>query len=839
MATARRDARAPAAAMPGPGGQAGPRSTARGGTSRTDISVKGSTASSGSQRQGSVTSGTFSYRTMSQRRQFTTSESRAVDKGSLLGTKHAIQVFDDEGKDVTPRPLFQPDPSSVAPKQGKLLAPSDYSGATGSVFLSSFSMQQTSGVNISLAGPFSRSYGSSTISRSYASTTESIAEDIVEPGPRRDTSVSITDVQVRREETKEQLTKEDLDRIVDIYLTETETIWIFDMPSVMVSVESEDAGKVLERNRIYVDMCKNRLGNERFVERMMQTLNGAPKSKEVQCDEVITEDKGVMVTSWDLYDSFNALEVEPTIKAEGSRATIVNSSISLTTIEYDQTASTIPDRDSTTSSIIDSESAVLARIHEEEEDHSEAILKSEKFLQDLFFMERILMENVFQPKLAAYRQLPVLIEPVVTSNTGDIVIAVEEADQEKEEHEQDEEEQKDTGIGPSILSNLNKAPEEVVPPSLQLLWSYTCDLTNGHSVSSMAWNKLNPDLLAVGYGEFDFKEQKSGLVCCWSLKNPMWPERVFQCEHGVTTLDFSMASPNLLAVGMYNGIVAIYNVQSRNNAALLDSSECLDKHIGPVWQLKWVEQDRGTTGDDKGEILISISADGRITKWLIRKGLGCSDLMKIKRTESEKKKLTGEKERKSEALISRQAPGMCFDFHPKDTNFYLAGTEEGLIHKCSCSNNEQFLETYRGHKGPVYKIAWNPFSTDVFLSCSTDWSIILWHQDSQKPILTFSSTAAIVHDIMWSPKSVFIFVAVNESRIEIWDLSISTLDPLITRSASPQVKFTSVLFAKNTDCLLVGDSKGQVSVFELQNLDASKSNKVDALQDIIGSALAT
>lgn len=53
-------------------------------------------------------------------------------------------------------------------------------------------------------------------------------------------------------------------------------------------------------------------------------------------------------------------------------------------------------------------------------------------------------------------------------------------------------------------------------------------------------------------------------------------------------------------------------------------SESFDKHIGPVWQLKWVEQDRGTTGDDKGEILISISADGRITKWLIRKGLGCT-----------------------------------------------------------------------------------------------------------------------------------------------------------------------------------------------------------------------
>lgn len=42
-----------------------------------------------------------------------------------------------------------------------------------------------------------------------------------------------------------------------------------------------------------------------------------------------------------------------------------------------------------------------------------------------------------------------------------------------------------------------------------------------------------------------------------------------------------------------------------------------------------------------------------------------TDLMKIKRKEIEKKRLPGEKERKSEALISRQAAGMCFDFHPK------------------------------------------------------------------------------------------------------------------------------------------------------------------------------
>ena len=31
---------------------------------------------------------------------------------------------------------------------------------------------------------------------------------------------------------------------------------------------------------------------------------------------------------------------------------------------------------------------------------------------------------------------------------------------------------------------------------------------------------LLQDLLAVGYGQFEFTEQKGGLICCWSLKNP-------------------------------------------------------------------------------------------------------------------------------------------------------------------------------------------------------------------------------------------------------------------------------------------------------------------------------
>ena len=48
-------------------------------------------------------------------------------------------------------------------------------------------------------------------------------------------------------------------------------------------------------------------------------------------------------------------------------------------------------------------------------------------------------------------------------------------------------------------------------------------------------------------------------------------------------------------------------------------SESQGKHFSPVWQVRWVDRDQGS-GEERDEILISISADGRVTKWSIRKG---------------------------------------------------------------------------------------------------------------------------------------------------------------------------------------------------------------------------
>lgn len=52
------------------------------------------------------------------------------------------------------------------------------------------------------------------------------------------------DVQVRREEVKELIREDMLDEMVDKYLTESDTIWLLDLPAVSVSVDSEEAEAV-------------------------------------------------------------------------------------------------------------------------------------------------------------------------------------------------------------------------------------------------------------------------------------------------------------------------------------------------------------------------------------------------------------------------------------------------------------------------------------------------------------------------------------------------------------------------------------------------------------------
>lgn len=136
-----------------------------------------------------------------------------------------------------------------------------------------------------------------------------------------------------------------------------------------------------------------------------------------------------------------------------------------------------------------------------------------------------------------------------------------------------------------------------------------------------------------------------------------------------------------------------------------------------------------------------------------------------------------------EGWISNAAAGLSLDFHPEDPTTYVTGTEDGALHKCSVSYNEQYLETYSAHAGPVYKVRFSPRWSNIFLTCSADWNMHLYHMNHKVPLFTMRGTGETypVNDICWCNDNSTVFAAVTvDAKLQIWDLSVSAIDPVVT-----------------------------------------------------------
>jgi dynein intermediate chain 1, axonemal len=98
------------------------------------------------------------------------------------------------------------------------------------------------------------------------------------------------------------------------------------------------------------------------------------------------------------------------------------------------------------------------------------------------------------------------------------------------------------------------------------------------------------------------------------LKNPSYPEIIYNTESGVMSLDIHADYPNLIAVGFYDGTVGVYNTAELTTTLKYQSSAKNGKHTDPVWQVKWQKDDL-----DGNMNFFSVSSDGRVVNWTIIK----------------------------------------------------------------------------------------------------------------------------------------------------------------------------------------------------------------------------
>jgi len=241
--------------------------------------------------------------------------------------------------------------------------------------------------------------------------------------------------------------------------------------------------------------------------------------------------------------------------------------------------------------------------------------------------------------------------------------------------------------------------------------------------------------------------------------------------------------------------------------------------------------------ENKAEALISISGDGRIVEWSMKKGLEYSDLKQLKRETKPNQKdvyAGAINEQKAGGMTFINTGGLSIDFPANDTgNNYFVATEDCSVHKCSTSFSERYQANYYGHMGPIYRVRCNPFwhATDcpIFITCSYDWTVRVWHDREQEAKLVCHQIGNLqqqVNDICWSPNTSSVFASVaNDGRIEIWDLKENTLAPLLDHwDVSPEgdkitIPKTVVKFSKTSPVILTGAIDGTVGVYRTYGLE--------------------
>ncbi|XP_076354403.1 dynein intermediate chain 2, ciliary-like isoform X2 [Tachypleus tridentatus] len=361
------------------------------------------------------------------------------------------------------------------------------------------------------------------------------------------------------------------------------------------------------------------------------------------------------------------------------------------------------------------------------------------------------------------------------------------------------------------------------------LWYFSVVQTKKLSVTSLSWNPRYPDLFVVGHGSYDYLQQTQGEICLYSLKSPSHPERIYETDTGVYSVDFHPQRPHFLVVGMCDGSISIFNLKEKKNKPVCMTTDFMIKHTDPVWEVKWINDDL-----DGNMNFCSVAADGRAIKWtVIKMELIPTEIVLLK---DKNHTLEGPDGTKLEIVNC----GTAIAFHRENPTIFLVGVEEGVIYKCSSIYSSPFLAAYKAHYQSIYSMEWNYYHSRVFISCSADWMVCIWDHTCIAPVFTFDLHAE-VGDIAWAPYSSTVFAAITANgKVHIYDLSVNKHLPICQQTVEQKkkTKLTKVAFNPSYPILCIGDERGHIvslklspnlrkNLKDIKNVDLVKFKEVE------------
>ncbi|XP_043677007.1 dynein axonemal intermediate chain 4-like [Vespula pensylvanica] len=564
---------------------------------------------------------------------------------------------------------------------------------------------------------------------------------------------------------------------ITIILKETDTIIFFEMLPLTSDLRTPEGQAVQESNERYKEIVAGPGIARKVADAETQTIEVITKSRGTYLGGTVRQNEGMFVNNWVIYDTYK----EPELMVEKNGLLVVRTRDSfLRMLEKQEMEDKLPQY----------KMELQVKSSSEQLTH---IAYNTRFLKAARTMEGILSNNVY---LAAQKRF--------------------------------------TGIVQRDPCSLDLE----FTYDLDLLWTYTCNISKDRPVSSFCCNYSNRNIIAVSYCSKPTDDKKDGLLLLWCAKNPKEPGKIYTFDSQISSIDWSRDRPNLLAIGFYDGSIKVIDVSSTSLNVMRQSKRDTSAFsYEPHWQVQWWKSDEQF---DFQELIYTSNQNGCVYRYPLDEDFMMTEMMKISKIED---KILGVNRSDQcvayDILMSHSSGALVLCQHPTLNPIYFVGSDEGAIYRCSKNYLYHHIDSFLAHDGPVYRMEFSRFCPKLFLTCGADWCTRIWIEELTEPLITLSTTFACVPYATWCPTYSTIIASIVNNEICIWNIKRRTYAPASVTRSPNEARLVKVAFTDNGKQMVTADVQGAVYIYNLEGIPFSPYNQEEILIESVKKALLT
>ncbi|XP_040294075.1 cytoplasmic dynein 2 intermediate chain 2 isoform X1 [Bufo bufo] len=372
-------------------------------------------------------------------------------------------------------------------------------------------------------------------------------------------------------------------------------------------------------------------------------------------------------------------------------------------------------------------------------------------------------------------------------------------------------------------------------------------------VTSVTWNATG-SVIACSYGRLgdgDWSTEKS-YVCTWNLDrrgfNPNHPDTVLDVPSSVMCLAFHPSRPSLIAGGLFNGEVLVWDTSRTDDPLIGRTGLSIDSHMDPVYQVRWLQE----VAQSHRLQVLSVSSDGKILVWQMEKE---GQLMLHNGFALLAQQMPSNSKMSKHGRGDTAVGVTCLSSSRFDPSVFVVGVEGGYLLKCSTAVQTAALTNmassvplkapaqfaFSPHGGPVYCVDCSPFHRNLFLSAGTDGHAHLYSMLQEQPLTSLQLSQKYLFSIQWSPVRPLVFAAASgEGELLLFDFGRSSHKPsLSVKQTSNEKPVYCLEFNRaQTQLLAAGDGDGVVKIWQLSS-DFTKqgAREMNLLDELAGAVV--